>query len=564
MDLDVIRIPPSGLRAAEPLAVQLVPFRHWVVARADDEHTAIRFEDASWSYREAVAAASERAAFMLAERAPGPLHVGVLLDNVPEFWFWLAAASLCGGVVVGINPTRRGSELARDIEHTDCQWIVTDAKHRGLLDGLGFDDRILQVDTDAFASRLAAFAGAAIPDVAVEPSDTLLLIFTSGTSGAPKAVICTQRKLSFASQNVAELAKLDAHSITYVSMPMFHSNCMFMAWGPTIVAGGTAVLRRRFSASEALPDIRKYGCTYFNYVGKPLSYILAQPERPDDADNPLEFVFGNEAADLDIERFSKRFGVRVMDSYGSTETGATVSRVEDMPKGALGRAGPEIKVLDPETEQECPPAVFDAQGRLGNAAQAIGELVNTGGVALFEGYYNNDEANAQRTRNGWYWTGDLAYKDADGFIYFAGRDFEWLRVDGENFAAAPIERILARFAGVVLAAVYAVPAEDVGDEVMAALQMRDPEAFDPAAFDRFLGEQEDLGTKWSPRYVRVTPSLPATQTSKVQKRLLRSERWECSEPVWFRPERTAPLRRLTPDDRDTIGRAFAARGRELV
>ena len=111
------------------------------------------------------------------------------------------------------------------------------------------------------------------------------------------------------------------------------------------------MLRRKFSASEAISDIRKYGCTYFSYVGKPLSYILAQPERSDDADNPLEFVFGNEAADLDIERFSARFGVPVKDSYGSTETGAVVSRVEGMPKGALGTASPDVKVIDAETER---------------------------------------------------------------------------------------------------------------------------------------------------------------------------------------------------------------------
>jgi fatty-acyl-CoA synthase len=85
---------------------------------------------------------------------------------------------------------------------------------------------------------------------------------------------------------------------------MFHSNALFVGFGPTIVAGGTAVLRRRFSASNALPDIRKYGCNFMNYVGKPLSYILAQPERPDDADNPLRLAYGNEAADLDIERFA--------------------------------------------------------------------------------------------------------------------------------------------------------------------------------------------------------------------------------------------------------------------
>ncbi|MDG2306750.1 MAG: AMP-binding protein, partial [Candidatus Binatia bacterium] len=336
--------------------MKLEPFRNWVVARANDDNPAIHFEDRSWPYRDAVQAGAERATFMLAERRDGPLHVGVLLENVPEFWFWLAGASLAGAVVVGINPTRRGAELARDIEHTDCQWIVTDAKHRDLLDGLGLDVPILEIDTDAYAAALEPFAGSPLPDVEVEPDAHLLLIFTSGTSGAPKAVICTQRKLALTAQSVVGIAELSARSVTYVAMPMFHSNCLFMGWGPTVVAGGATVLRRKFSASSALPDIRKYGCTYFHYVGKPLSYILAQPEQPDDADNPLELVFGNEGAELDIERFSKRFDVRVIDSYGSTETGATVRRVEGMPKGALGRAGKEIKVLDPDSGEECPPA----------------------------------------------------------------------------------------------------------------------------------------------------------------------------------------------------------------
>ena len=545
--------------------MEQVPFRNFLIARADDEAVALRFEDRSWTYCDAVRASAERAAFMLANRDPeAPLHVGVLLENVPEYWFWLGAATLAGGVVVGINPTRRGGELARDIAHTDCQWIVTDAKHRALLEGLDLGARILEVDSEAYAETLAPFAGSPIPDVEVGLKDLLLLIFTSGTSGAPKAVNCSQFKLSLAAQNVKRLASLEAEDVSYVAMPMFHSNCLFMGWGPTIVAGGTAVLRRRFSASEAMSDIRKYGCTYFNYVGKPLSYILAQPVRPDDADNPLRFVFGNEAADLDIARFGERFAVPVMDSYGSTETGATVSRVDGMPKGALGRAGAEVKVIDRETEAECPPARFDAQGRLENAEEAIGELVNTGGVALFEGYYKNDEADAARTKNGWFWTGDLAYKDADGFIYFAGRDFEWLRVDGENFSAAPVERILARYPGVVLASVYAVPDEDVGDQVMAALEVADPEAFDPAAFDAFLAVQADLGTKWTPRYVRLSTSLPVTETSKVQKRRLRSDRWECDERVLFRPSRDEALRPMTNADRDEIRRTFQARGRESV
>jgi fatty-acyl-CoA synthase len=165
-------------------------------------------------------------------------------------------------------------------------------------------------------------------------------------------------------------------------------------------------------------------------------------------------------------------------------------------------------------------------------------------------------------RDGMFWTGDLAYRDAKGFFYFAGRDFEWLRVDGENFSAAPVERILSRYEGVVLAAVYAVPDAEVGDQVMAALQFVDPSQFDAASFQRFLTEQADLGTKAAPCYVRVTAELPITQTSKVMKRALRAERWECDETVFFRPKKGDPYRVMTPDDVIFVRAEFKARDRE--
>jgi fatty-acyl-CoA synthase len=272
-------------------------------------------------------------------------------------------------------------------------------------------------------------------------------------------------------------------------------------------------------------------------------------------------VFGNEGAERDLSRFAERFGVKVTDSFGSTEGGATVGRVEGQPKGSLGRAPEGTFILDPETEEECPPAKFDEQGRLLNPEECIGEIVNKVIGQGFEGYYKNDEANQQRMRNGWYWSGDLGYRDEDGFFYFAGRDFEWLRVDGENFSAAPIETILMRYPTVVLAAVYAVPDTEVGDQVMAALQLDDPSSFDPEHFDSFLAEQRDLGTKWSPRYVRVTAELPTTQTAKVLKRQLRRERWETADRVWWRPTKGAPLVPLNDDDRAAIHAEFVARDR---
>ena len=262
--------------------------------------------------------------------------------------------------------------------------------------------------------------------------------------------------------------------VCYLAMPLFHSNALMAGWAPALAAGSTVALPTggRFSASGFLPDVRRFGATYFNYVGKPLAYVLATPERPDDADNPLVRAFGNEGASVDVERFATRFGCAVTDAYGSTEGGAIVSRTDDTPPGALGRAPEGTVVLDPVTGEECPAARFDDGGRLLNATEAIGELVSRGGGAGFEGYWRNDEAEQARLREGWYWTGDLAYRDEAGFFYFAGRDHDWLRVDGENFASAPVERIIERHPDVVLAAVYAVPDPVVGDQVMAAVERR--------------------------------------------------------------------------------------------
>jgi fatty-acyl-CoA synthase len=303
---------------------------------------------------------------------------------------------------------------------------------------------------------------------------------------------------------------------------------------PAVSTGGRLVLRRRFSASGFLPDVRRYGVTFFNYVGKPLSYILAVPEKDDDADNPLRIAFGNEAAERDIAAFARRFGCQVIDSYGSSEGEIRLNRVPGTPPGSLGVAPDGTAVVDPETLEECPPARFDAHGTLLNGEEAIGEIVDRTGAARFEGYYNNPEATAERVRNGWVWSGDLAYRDAQGYWYFAGRDSDWLRVDGENFATAPVERLLARFEAFDDVAVYAVPDEHVGDQVMAAVTLLPGRAFDPAAFAAFLDAQPDLGTKWAPRYVRVMTELPRTATNKVIKRALRDEAWNTADPVYKR------------------------------
>jgi len=149
--------------------------------------------------------------------------------------------------------------------------------------------------------------------------------------------------------------------------------------------------------------------------------------------------------------------------------------------------------------------------------------------------YNDAEANAQRMSGGVYHSGDLAYRDEDGYAYFAGRLGDWMRVDGENLGAAPIERVLLRHPDVVEAAVYGIPAPDVGDQVMAALLLTEGATFDVAAFRAFLAAQPDLGPKQWPSYLRISASLPRTETFKVIKRQLAAQGTDCDDPVWEIP-----------------------------
>ncbi len=558
-----------------------------VQARAADDHTGLRFEDSVWSWREVVAQCRARARMLEALRRDGPFHVGVLLENVPEYLFLLGGAALAGATIVGINPTRRGAELARDIAHADCQLIVTDTAQGALLDGLdtGVEpDRVLRCDDPGYPLVTTpaddpADLDAARPDTpdataapGPGPETLYLLLFTSGSTGAPKAVRVSQGRMASQASIMAAGSGFGPDDVMYCSMPMFHGNALNTCVVPAVAAGAVLVLRRRFSASGFIPDVRRYGVTYFNYVGRALAYVLATPPAPDDTETTLRFGFGTDGSPQDISTFKRRFACPIVEGYGSSEGAISMSRVPGTPRQAMGKPPPgtDVAIIDPGTGLECPDAVFDADGKLRNASEAIGEIVSRDGVARFEGYYANDEADAERTRGGWFWSGDLGYRDAEGFFYFAGRTADWLRVDGENFAAAPVERILARFPGVVTAVVLPVPDPRTGDQALAVLELTDVEHFDPDAFGAFLDAQADLGTKWAPRFVRVTERIPLTGTGKVDKRPLRRQHWTTSDAVWWRPG-TGPgapgpeaYRRLTPDDVAALEAQFDEHGRRAL
>ncbi|MHB8438162.1 MAG: AMP-binding protein [Acidimicrobiales bacterium] len=542
---------------------------------------ALRFGDRVWSHGELYAEACRFAALFERRLDPArPPHVAVLLDNTPDYVVALCAAGLLGACVVGLNHTRRDEHLARDISYTDVQLLITEPRHQELLAPVAAElelpGGLLVSGRDAEAGDPEITLGQRLEDALDEVGDATdpgaepdveslwALVFTSGTSAAPKAVRCTQRRLLTTGNRMTMVLDVGPDDVGYLAMPLFHSNSLMVGLAPALVAGASVGLARRFSASRFLPDVHHYRATWFNYTGKPLAYLLATPEKPDDSDNTLRLAYGNEGSPQVVEAVAKRFGVAVVDVFGSTEGAIALDRSGDPPRGSLGTLREGIAIVDAEGN-DVPRARFDAEGRLVNADECVGEMVNKRGVGPFEGYYRNDEAMARATRNGWYWSGDLGYIDEDGWVYFAGRTSDWLRVDGENFPAAPIEAIVARHAEVLFASVYGVPDTDAGDQVMAALVMRDGTRFDPAGFAAWLDAQPDLSPKWRPRYVRITEALPTTPTNKVLTRTLQHQKFRSDriggDAVWVRGRGEDAYRLFDADAHEALHAAFVAAGR---
>ncbi|HEX9765301.1 MAG TPA: AMP-binding protein [Nitriliruptorales bacterium] len=514
---------------------------------------AVLFEDRVWTHGELAAKCASFAGLLreLGPDADGRTHVGMLADNGPGWLLALGGAGIAGATLVGLNTTRTAEGLVRDARHANVSILVHDDRHPDAVEalrGIVPENRI--VHADDLEDTIAPHDARAIPDPSVD--ETWCLVFTSGSSGDPKAVICSQRRMLTTGERMRIVLDITTNDVGYVSMPLFHSNSLMVGVMPALIAGAAVALAPRFSASGWLPDVRRYGATWFNYTGKPLAYVLATSEQPDDADNRMRRGFGNEGSATTVEAFQKRFGVELIDAFGPTEGGIAILPDDTTPPGALGRPGEHVKVV----------AEDGAEMPIGE----VGEIVNLAGPGPFEGYWNDPEATERATRFGWYWTGDLGLVDEDGFLWFAGRADDWLRVDGENFAATPIERAVATHPDVVVAAVYAVPDAEAGDQVMAALVLREDAMFDGNAFAMWFDEDSGLAPKHRPRFLRTSTTLPTTGTNKILTRQLRREKFRLdqagSDAIWHRPDREGPF---VPFDRDAeaaLHEQFIASGRD--
>lgn len=279
------------------------------------------FSDRRWTHADYYAESIRWARLLLDARDPDrPFHIGVLLDNVPEHLFAFGGAALSGATIVGVNSTRRGASLARDLRHTDCQILVSEPRHLGILADVVSqldipNERILVTrrweeceplpfgrDLDEALKEVQQRLREAFhqdPQAAVEASTRFCLLFTSGTTAAPKAVSIGHGRMISTGEYIGGLLSVGPDDTGYLAMPLFHASSQQCGFMPALLQGARLGLIRKFSKSQFLSDVRRYGVTYFNYTGKPLSYVLTTPRRPDDSENPLRACFGNEASHRD-------------------------------------------------------------------------------------------------------------------------------------------------------------------------------------------------------------------------------------------------------------------------
>ena len=480
-----------------------------------------------------------RAALFAELRDPDrPPHVGVLLDNVPDYLFWLAAGALSGTVVVGINSTYRGEQLAQLIDHTDCQALVTSSDLAGLLDGAPHTvpaERVLVVDDPGFTARARRRRSRSPTTRRRRPTTT-----SSCSSSRPGRPGCRRRCAAPragsgapAPTSPASPSSPTTTSSTRRSPSSTPPRCSRAGRppstpGPRSRPGGGSPRR------APCPTSARFGATFLTYTGKVLNYMLSVPEAPDDATVPLRLAIGNEASEHDIKDFARRFGCHVRDSYGSTEGVIIIRRDPSMPAGRARHRQRLGEGARPRDRRGVPSRR--------SSTTAVGSRTSTRPSARssrpqpasgFEGYYRNEAATERAVPRRRLLVGRprlprrrrLAVLRRPVERVAAGRRRELRGRPGRGDHRPPPRRPLggglrrARRSG-----------RRPGDGRRSSCA--DGATFDPAAFDAFLGRQPDLGPKWVPAFVRVDAELPKLSSMKVDKKVLRSDAWQVDGVVW--------------------------------
>ncbi|MFQ5478945.1 MAG: AMP-binding protein [Candidatus Binatia bacterium] len=453
-------------------------------------------------------------------------RVALMMRNHPEFVETMIAASITGALFVPIDPRTRGEKLAFMLADTGCSGIVCadycvaeigsvaaelpDLKWALVLGGLdpardGAFERV-----DSLEELLTRPADSVRPRVD-SPDAPLQIMYTSGTTGDPKGIVGNNFRFCAASM-LAAMFGYRSDERPYTGLSLTHGNAQAITLAPALGVGLRAVFSRRFTKSKLWELCRRYGCTSFALVGGMVTGIYGEPQREDDADNPVRMVVSGGMPAAIWEAFERRFAVKVLEFYGAMDGGGMAYKpVGEGPVGSFGKAMPgiEMRILD-EEGRECPAGV-------------VGEICTrpSDGQSAAVDYYGKPDASKRKIRGGWNRSGDMGHADEDGWLFFDYRVGGGIRHNGDFINPGYVEKIIAEHPGVSDVCVYGVPAASgvPGEkDVVAAIVPSQGRSF--SADSVFLSCREKLEPNSLPAYLQVLDEIPKTASEKPQERLL--------------------------------------------
>jgi crotonobetaine/carnitine-CoA ligase len=431
-------------------------------------------------------------------------RVAALSENRIELLdLWLGCAWL-GAVLVPVNTGLRGGQLEHVLANSGAKALAAEPT---------LVDRLESVET---RPPLVWELGATLPTggepveaAPVRPGDPAAILYTSGTTGPSKGVVCPQAQWYWWAVSTGRVLALDEDDVLHTTLPLFHTNAL-NAFCQALVSGATYVLAPRFSASAFWQRVHDEGATVTYLLGAMVSILLKRPPSNLDRSHRVRVALAPATPAELHAPFLERFGVRLVDAWGSTETNIVLANtLDDVRPGTIGRvvAGYEARVVD-EDDAEVPDGT-------------PGELVvrHSEPFSFATGYFGLPEQTVDAWRNLWFHTGDRVVRDPDGSFRFVDRIKDVIRRRGENVSSHEVEQVLLAHPEVAAAAVFPVPSELGEDEVMACVVPRPGAALDPLDLVRFC--EPRLAYFAVPRYLEVVTELPLTATGKVEKFRLR-------------------------------------------